>query len=71
MENSKINENKTKEQFAIHMFRDLQQQHIMNSYHSIPTDFISNWQWMEVNAICFPMYWQGRLGHDAGQLNKI
>jgi hypothetical protein len=41
----------------------------MNSYHSIPTDFISNWQWMEVNAICFPMYWQGRLGHDAGQQN--
>jgi hypothetical protein len=28
-------------------------------------------QWMEVNAICFPMYRQGRLGHDAGQLNKI
>jgi hypothetical protein len=24
---------------------------------------------MEVNAICFPMYWQGRLGHDAGQQN--
>jgi hypothetical protein len=53
MENSKINENKTKEQFAIHMFRDLQQQHgmVLTTYHNIPTNFISSNGWMLMSNI--------------------
>jgi hypothetical protein len=53
MENSKINQKKTKEQFAMHMFRDLQQQHgmVLTTYHNIPTDFISSTGWMLMSNI--------------------
>jgi hypothetical protein len=45
--------NKTKEQFAMHMFRDLQHQHgmVSTTYHNIPTDFISSNGWMLMSNI--------------------
>ncbi len=51
---------------------------VLTTYHNIPTDFISSWQWMEVNvktltnvpSLCHKAGSMGKLRLGAGKLNK-